>query len=38
MAFVENLLRNDFDLTKVQYPRMSKESLTMIIQMNQERR
>ena len=38
VAFVENLLRNDFDLTKVQYPRMSKDSLTMMIQINQERR
>ena len=38
VAFVENLLRNDFDLEKVKYPRMSKESLTVMIQINQERR
>ena len=38
VAFIENLLRKDFDLSQVQYPQLWKEDIAAIVENRQERR
>ena len=38
VAFIENLLRKDFDLSQVQYPQLWKEDVATIVENRQERR
>ena len=38
VAFIENLLRKDFDLFQVQYPQLWKEEVATIVENRQERR
>ena len=38
VAFIENLLRKDFDLSQVQYPPLWKEDVATIVENRQERR
>ena len=38
VAFIENLLRKDFDLSQVQYPQLWKEDIATIVENRQERR
>ena len=38
VAFIENLLRKDFDLFQVQYPQLWKEDVATIVENRQERR
>ena len=38
VAFIENLLRKDFDLSQTQYPQLWKEGVATIVENRQERR
>ena len=38
VAFIENLLRKDFDLSQLQYPQLWKEDIATIVENRQERR
>lgn len=38
VAFIENLLRKDFDLSQIQYPQLWKEDVATIVENRQERR